>query len=64
VPSKTKSFNRDKVHGPDVRAYFGSGVYPDKPPFSELPVEIWETQFSDGILRTLLIQNGFARNAN
>lgn len=27
VPVQPKSFNRDKPHGPDVRTYYGSGVY-------------------------------------
>jgi SAM-dependent methyltransferase len=57
VPAHPKSFNRDKPHGPDVRAYFGSGVYPDEPPFSHPVQELWTIGLrNDAILRTVLLQ--------
>jgi hypothetical protein len=58
VPVDPKSFTRDKVHGPDVRAYYGSGVYVDRPPFSMQIAESWSLPFSDtshSILRTVLL---------
>jgi SAM-dependent methyltransferase len=56
VPKKPKSFNRDKPHGPDVRAYYGSGVYVEKPPFSRKATLLWETALeADSVLRTVLL---------
>jgi SAM-dependent methyltransferase len=34
APSRFKEHNRDKTPGQAIRAPFGSGVYPDQPPFS------------------------------
>jgi SAM-dependent methyltransferase len=57
VPVCARSFNRDKAHGPDIRAYFRSGVYPDREPFSERPDRVWETPLEhDSVLRTLLLR--------
>jgi SAM-dependent methyltransferase len=55
---KGVSPNRDKAHGPDVRANRRSGVFIELPPFS-LPAEtLFETPYSDNqILRTSLIQS-------
>jgi SAM-dependent methyltransferase len=51
-----KSFNRDKPHGPDVRFYFGSGVYPDKPPFSRPIIDEWADELDEkSLLRTVLM---------
>lgn len=56
VPVRPKSFNRDKPHGPDVRAYYGSGVYPDKAPFSVPIAALWERELQPGaLLRTVLV---------
>lgn len=61
VPKFPKSFNRDKPHGPDVRAYHGSGVYVDKPPFSVNANVLWENNLDEGsILRTVLVRAGTA----
>jgi SAM-dependent methyltransferase len=48
--------NKDKPHGPDIRAYQHSGVFLDKPPFS-LPTEMMlEVPYGRGeVLRTVLI---------
>lgn len=57
VPMHPKIFNRDKPHGPDVRSYFGSGVYPDQPPFSVAAEELWNISLSpDSVLRTVLLR--------
>jgi SAM-dependent methyltransferase len=57
VPGHPKSFNRNKPHGPDVRAYYGSGVYVERPPFSCTVREIWELPLTDNsILRTALLE--------
>ena len=59
VPIHPKSLNRDKPHGPDVRSYYGSGVYVEHPPFSRLVSEIWELPLTDNsILRTALLEPG------
>ena len=56
VPLKPRSFNRDKPHGPDVRAYWGSGVYVDRPPFARKIAQSWECELEPGaLLRTVLI---------
>jgi 2-polyprenyl-3-methyl-5-hydroxy-6-metoxy-1,4-benzoquinol methylase len=56
VPVHPKSFNRDKPHGPDVRSYFGSGVYVERPPFSRPVSQLWEFPLTDNsLLRTVLI---------
>lgn len=58
VPVHPRCFNRDKTHGPDIRAYFGSGVYPDREPFSERPDLVWEAPLErDSVLRTLLLRH-------
>lgn len=36
VPKRYRVANMDKPHGPDIRAYYGSGVFVDCPPFSRL----------------------------
>jgi len=55
VPMNPRSFNRDKPHGPDVRAYYGSGVYLDQPPFSLPARELWTFGLrNDAVLRTVL----------
>lgn len=57
VPLHPKSFNRDKPHGPDVRAFYGSGVYLDQPPFSQRCTELWTFPLrTDALLRTVLFQ--------
>jgi len=56
VPKNPRQFNRDKVHGPDVRAYYGSGVYVDQPPFSRGIACEWNLPLGDDVLRTVLIQ--------
>jgi hypothetical protein len=56
VPIRPKMFNRDKPHGPDVRAYYRSGVYVDKPPFSMRISEQWEVPLgAKSLLRTVLV---------
>lgn len=56
VPDHPKSFNRDKPHGPDVRAYFGSGVYIDRPPFSIRIAKSWNVPLAgNSLLRTVLL---------
>jgi SAM-dependent methyltransferase len=39
APSRFKEYNRDKTPGQAIRVPFGSGVYPDAPPYS-LPCKI------------------------
>ncbi|HET9183246.1 MAG TPA: hypothetical protein VFP59_14005 [Candidatus Angelobacter sp.] len=57
VPLKPKSFNRDKPHGPDVRTYWRSGVYVEKPPFSRSFSDSWEVEIEPGeLLRTVLLR--------
>ena len=57
VPDRPKSFNRDKPHGPDVRSYYGSGVYIERPPFSCTVRETWELPLTENsILRTALLE--------
>jgi SAM-dependent methyltransferase len=56
VPVHPRFFNRDKLHGPDVRAYYDSGVYIDRAPFSMIPTQIWEIPLTrNTVLRTTLI---------
>ena len=56
VPVQPKSFNRDKPHGPDVRTYYGSGVYVERPPFSRQVSRLWELPLrGDSLLRTVLL---------
>ncbi len=56
VPVHPKSFNRDKPHGPDVRSYYGSGVYVERPPFSRTVSKLWEFPLTDNsLLRTVLL---------
>lgn len=56
VPMRPSSFNRDKPHGPDVRAYYGSGVYLDQPPFSRPAKDLWTFALrNDAVLRTVLL---------
>jgi SAM-dependent methyltransferase len=56
VPIRPSSFNRDKPHGPDVRAYYGSGVYLDQPPFSKPAKDLWTFSLrDDALLRTVLL---------
>lgn len=56
VPVRPKFFNRDKPHGPDVRAYYDSGVYVERPPFSVASTQIWESPLTaNTLLRTVLI---------
>ena len=58
VPTRPRSYNADKPHGPDVRAFYDSGVYPDKPPFSRAVSRVWETPLEPGAqLRTVLLTN-------
>jgi SAM-dependent methyltransferase len=57
VPGHPKSFNRNKPHGPDVRSYYGSGVYLERPPFSCSVREIWELPLTQkSLLRTALLE--------
>ena len=63
VPVEPRSFNRDKPHGPDVRTYYGSGVYIERPPFSRPVSKIWEFPLSGGsLLRTVLLDRTVPRN--
>jgi len=56
VPRLPRSFNRDKVHGPDIRCYYGSGVYLDQPPFSREICGSWEIPVDDlSVIRTVMI---------
>ena len=60
VPIRPKSFNRNKAHGPDIRSFYGSGIYIDKAPFS-IPIETeWRFPLSDSTLlrMTLIDQTG------
>jgi len=55
VPVHPKSINRDKQHGPDVRALYGSGVYIEEPPFSMPVAELWSYPLKkDLVLKTVL----------
>jgi SAM-dependent methyltransferase len=57
VPAHPKLFNRNKPHGPDVRCYYGSGVYIDQPPFSMEVAKLWNSPLTDDtILRTALLE--------
>lgn len=50
--------NRDKHHGPDVRANRGSGVFIDLPPFSQPCTTVLELPYRPGqVLRSSLIVN-------
>jgi len=56
VPVHPRSLNRDKPHGPDVRGFYGSGVYLDHPPFSRQTRELWTISLrADSLLRTVLL---------
>ncbi len=56
VPAHAKWFNADKPHGPDVRSYYGSGVYVDRPPFSRTVVKLWDFPLTESTsLRTVLL---------
>lgn len=64
TPKSPKCFNRDKPHGPDVRAAYGSGVYLEHPPFSRKVEVAWETEVDDdSVLRTVLL-SGLRSNAH
>jgi SAM-dependent methyltransferase len=64
VPLRPRSFNRDKPHGPDVRTFYGSGVFPDRPPFSLPAEELWTFGLRrDAVLRTLLFARPATENA-
>lgn len=57
VPARPKSINRDKPHGPDVRAIYGSGVYVEQPPFSMPAAELWNFPIKkNSMLRTVLFR--------
>jgi SAM-dependent methyltransferase len=58
VPTRPKSFNRDKTHGPDIRGHYGSGVYLDQPPFSLPIASEWNFELSEkSLLRVVLLEN-------
>ena len=62
VPTNPRSFNRDKPHGPDVRGYYGSGVYLDRPPFSRPAKELWSFGLrEEAVLRTVLLGQASAK---
>jgi SAM-dependent methyltransferase len=64
VPAQPKSFNRDKPHGPDVRPYYGSGVYVERPPFSRPVSKLWELPLKgDSLLRTVLLDQTASRES-
>jgi SAM-dependent methyltransferase len=64
VPTHPKSFNRDKPHGPDVRPYYGSGVYIERPPFSRPISKLWELPLTgDSLLRTVLLDQTASRES-
>jgi len=42
APSRFKEYNRDKPPGQGIRVPFGSGVYPDQPPFA-FPCTVMES---------------------
>jgi SAM-dependent methyltransferase len=65
VPVHPKSLNRDKPHGPDVRAFYGSGVYLDHPPFSQPAQELWTISLrDDSLLRTVLLSQAAQASGN
>ena len=58
VPDNPRSFNLDKPHGPDVRGYYGSGVFLDRCPFCIPVIELWRFSLRENaVLRTVLIDN-------
>jgi SAM-dependent methyltransferase len=62
VPIHGGQFNRDKPHGPDVRGFYGSGVYVEQPPFSIPARELWRIPLTPySLLRTVLIEQGSVR---
>jgi SAM-dependent methyltransferase len=64
VPAHPKSFNRNKPHGPDIRSYYGSGVYIDKPPFSITAAKLWSCPLTGkSILRTTLVLGNISSNS-
>jgi hypothetical protein len=64
VPVHPESFNRDKPHGPDVRAYYGSGVYVERPPFSMPVAEFWEIPLTDNsLLKSVLLDQTASRKS-
>jgi hypothetical protein len=57
IPDRPTSFNLDKAHGPDVRAYYGSGIYLERPPFSIEVKEMWTPRLhKESSLRTVLLE--------
>jgi SAM-dependent methyltransferase len=54
--------NQDKVHGPDTRLYFNSGVFIEKPPFNMPAITVLEVlrPFNDrnAMIRSSLVENG------
>jgi hypothetical protein len=57
LPLHPRSMNRDKTHGPDVRARYGSGVYLEEPPFSVPVEEMWNFPLDkNSMLRTVLLR--------
>ena len=64
IPVHPKSFNRDKPHGPDVRSYYGSGVYVERAPFSTPVAELWELPLTgSSLLRTVLLDQTACRQS-
>jgi SAM-dependent methyltransferase len=56
LPDDPKSFNLDKSHGPDVRSYYGSGVYLERPPFSVPVKDMWTFRLHPtAVLKTVLL---------
>jgi SAM-dependent methyltransferase len=63
TPVHPKSFNRDKPHGPDIRLYYRSGVYVERPPFFRTIVASWEIPLEENsVLRTVLVRNLVAQS--
>jgi SAM-dependent methyltransferase len=57
LPDCPTSFNLDKSHGPDVRSYYGSGVYLERPPFSMPVKDMWTSRLNaSNVLNTVLLE--------
>jgi len=57
VPIHARSFNRDKPHGPDIRGYYGSGVWVEHAPFLKPISQVWSIRMGENSeLRTVLLR--------
>jgi hypothetical protein len=58
VPVFPEQANLDKPHGPDIRIYQRSGVFPDEPPFSLKLEKLLDVPIGhDEVIRTVLVRN-------